>query len=164
MESLHAQVRVVQITDTHIGESCGGILTYEDCKPVRTLADAVARVNELDPQPTAVLITGDITSSALMPEFEKAYELLSAIKAPWYPILGNHDSWPYTRNEDGSFDQTATPIGDQFIISAICTSVWGATERGLQGIGRFSLPVAHWYMREWQLWVSDVAPQLYPPV
>ena len=28
--------------------------------------------------------------------------------------MGNHDSWPYQRNSDGSFNQSATPIGDQY--------------------------------------------------
>ena len=56
-----SQVRLVQITDTHIGESCNGDLSYDGCKPVRTLVDAVARVNALDPLPSAVIISGDLS-------------------------------------------------------------------------------------------------------
>ena len=107
-------VRIVQITDTHIGEGCEGELSYEACKPTRALTDAVRKINLLDPRPTAVLLTGDITSSALMPEFEAANTIMSALEVPWMPILGNHDSWPYQRNADNSFSQTETPIGDQY--------------------------------------------------
>jgi len=109
-----SQIRLVQITDTHIGESCNGDLSYDGCKPVRTLVDAVARVNSLEPKPDAVIITGDITSSALMPEFEKANEILSALKSPWFPVFGNHDSWPYTKFNNGSFSQTEFPVGDEY--------------------------------------------------
>ena len=28
-------------------------------------------------------------------------------------VLGNHDSWPYSRHSDGSFNQTSTPEGDK---------------------------------------------------
>ena len=37
---------VAHITDTHIGENCTA-LTFEACKPMRNLRDAVAKVNAL---------------------------------------------------------------------------------------------------------------------
>ena len=113
LATLVSSLRVVFITDTHIGENCNGDLS-ENCKPVRNLQDSIARVNTLDPQPDAVFISGDITASALPEQFEKAHEILSAIHAPWFPLLGNHDSWPYTKAADGTFNQTDTPIGDEY--------------------------------------------------
>ena len=82
------QLRIATITDTHIGESCGGDLSYEGCKPVRALTAAVNKCNEL--KFNAVFITGDITSSALMEEFLKAKEILSALQMPWFPVLGEN--------------------------------------------------------------------------
>ena len=40
--------------------------------------------------------------------------LLSGLNVPWWPLLGNHDVWPYTNNADGSFNQTSTPVGDTY--------------------------------------------------
>lgn len=108
------KVVLVQVTDTHIGEGCNGDLSYNNCKPTRALTDAVRKINMLDPRPTAVLLTGDITSSALMPEFAMANSIMSELRMPWLPIIGNHDSWPYERHADGSFSQTDTPTGDEF--------------------------------------------------
>lgn len=125
----NASVRVVFITDTHIGEGCVS-LDEKDCKPVRNLASAVKRVNELDVQPDAVLISGDITASALLPQYEKAYELLSKLKSPWYPLMGNHDAWPYSKNSDGSFNQTDTPVGDEFFTKTFRAQLNGQIQQG----------------------------------
>ena len=40
--------------------------------------------------------------------------LLDILQVPWWPLLGNHDVWPYNRHYDGSFNQTDTPVGDQY--------------------------------------------------
>jgi hypothetical protein len=103
---------VAFLTDVHIGEGCHGDLSYDACRPVRALTDAVNKINTL--KIDAVFVSGDITSSAIYDEFSKAKEILSSLKAPWWPLLGNHDSWPYTKHSDGTFNQTDTPIGDKF--------------------------------------------------
>lgn len=123
-----SSLRVVFITDTHIGENCPD-LTEANCKPIRNLEGSIARVNSLKPQPDAVFISGDITASALPEQFEKAYEILSAIKAPWYPLLGNHDSWPYTKAADGTFNQTSTPIGDEYFQQVFHNQINGSKNK-----------------------------------
>jgi predicted MPP superfamily phosphohydrolase len=109
------KLNVVFLTDTHIGENCNGVLDYEVCKPVRALTDAVNKICSLQ-RVDAVFVTGDLTSSAQQREFEKFNEIMSVLdkgNIPWFPLLGNHDSWPYKKLSDGSFKQTETPEGDQ---------------------------------------------------
>lgn len=112
-ESDVRQLNVAFITDLHIGEGCYGDLSFESCKPVRTLTDAVNKINEI-PEIDCVFATGDLTSSALIEEFEKVRELLNNLNVPFYPVLGNHDSYPYTKHSDGSFNQTEYAMGDQY--------------------------------------------------
>lgn len=106
------KLTIAVVTDTHIGESCNGDLSMDGCKPVRALTDAVAHLNELGVD--AVFATGDLTASALKEEFVRFREIMEDLKMPWWPLLGNHDSWPYTRHSDGSFNQTDAPIGDVY--------------------------------------------------
>lgn len=107
------ELNLVFITDLHIGESCGGNLSYETCKPVRTLTSTVEKINEIE-NIDGVFVTGDITSSALYEEFAKVRELLNGLVHPWWPVLGNHDSWPYNRHSDGSFNQSQYAFGDEY--------------------------------------------------
>lgn len=108
-------LKIAFITDTHIGEGCHGDLSLQGCKPVKTLTDAVSYINTIsgDYAIDGVLISGDITSSALYEEFLKVREILDELTVPWWPLLGNHDSWPYTKTGD-TFNQTKTPVGDQY--------------------------------------------------
>merc|ERR1712000_513909 len=42
-----------------------------------------------------VIITGDISNSALPEQFTQAKEILDQLEVPYLPILGNHDVWTY---------------------------------------------------------------------
>jgi 3',5'-cyclic AMP phosphodiesterase CpdA len=101
------------VTDVHIGMRCNHDLSYENCRPVRTLTDAVNQMNTLALD--GVMVSGDISDAGLYEEFTKAREILETLEHPWWPLFGNHDSWPYYRHEDDdSFNQTDSPLGDQY--------------------------------------------------
>jgi predicted MPP superfamily phosphohydrolase len=106
-------LRIATVTDVHIGESCNGNLNLDGCPPMKALSLAFQKMNELDLD--GVFLTGDLTSSALMEEYQALSNLLDELTVPWWPLLGNHDVWPYERHEDGSFNQTDTPVGDAYL-------------------------------------------------
>lgn len=54
-------------------------------------ASAVQQVNELDPQPDLVVLTGDIIENGAAVEYDIARGLLSSLRAPFRAIPGNHD-------------------------------------------------------------------------
>lgn len=105
------ELKIGVITDVHIGENCHGDLSYEVCKPVRALTDAVNQLNTLDLD--GVFISGDLTSSALYDEYTTFRSICDTLNVPWWPAIGNHDIWPYSKHDD-TFNQTNTPIGDQY--------------------------------------------------
>lgn len=80
---------IVQLSDTHISEpgrkTCGVAPTAEN------LARCVDHINQLDPLPDLVLVTGDITASGLSREAEHAANLLRKLRLPFFVIPGNHD-------------------------------------------------------------------------
>ena len=52
------------VTDVHIGENCKGDLSFDGCKPVRALTDAVNKINSMT-EVDGVFVTGDITASVI---------------------------------------------------------------------------------------------------
>lgn len=42
-----------------------------------------------------VVCLGDITKSSERSEYERAKKILRNLQAPWIPVFGNHDTWPY---------------------------------------------------------------------
>jgi 3',5'-cyclic AMP phosphodiesterase CpdA len=55
------------------------------------LARCVAHVNQLNPRPDVVLVTGDITNNGLPEEMAHAASILEDLRPPYYVIPGNHD-------------------------------------------------------------------------
>ena len=62
---------------------------------LRPTADYLARcidhINRLNPQPDAVLVTGDITDTGQAAEATQAADLLNQLRQPYFIVPGNHD-------------------------------------------------------------------------
>lgn len=56
-----------------------------------TLAQCVENIGRMDPQPDAVLATGDLVESGAPAEYLRLRDLLAPLRAPVYVIPGNHD-------------------------------------------------------------------------
>jgi len=97
---------IVQISDTHIAGS--GKKTYGIAPMSENLARCVDHINQCDPKPDVVLVTGDITSSGKMEEAEQAASLLSNLQSPIYIIPGNHDT---QESLEAAFPEQACPSG-----------------------------------------------------
>src|SRR5829696_956582 len=80
---------VAQISDLHIvapGQELTGVIDTA----AYTRA-AVAHLNGLDPQPDAVLATGDLVDGASIAEYANLRALLEPLRAPVWLLPGNHD-------------------------------------------------------------------------
>jgi hypothetical protein len=109
--SVDARLRVAFLSDLHVGEACFPIPYNgtDDCVCITNDRRAIEHINALSPPVDAVIITGDITSSAWPSQFSKAFDLLSVLTVPYYVTMGNHDVWSYER-EGGN--ETTGPYGD----------------------------------------------------
>jgi 3',5'-cyclic AMP phosphodiesterase CpdA len=81
---------LAQISDSHI--EAPGVLTYGTFDASASLSRVVDALNAADPQPTAVLHTGDLVHHGESAQYPPARAILGRIKAPVYAIPGNHDS------------------------------------------------------------------------
>ncbi len=99
---------IAQITDMHVkpeGEMLSGTLDS-----FTGLADAVARVNALDPPPDLLVATGDLTADGTPLEYQALHGLLDRLELPYLLIPGNHD---IRENLAAAFaDQPWDPTGE----------------------------------------------------
>ena len=79
------QELIVQISDPHIGY----VSDVRD--PERALAAVVDEILTLDPQPVAVVVSGDLTNNGAPEEYRRLRELLAPLPMPVHPMVGNHD-------------------------------------------------------------------------
>lgn len=129
---------IAQITDLHVRPS--GLACYRVSETNMLARRAVEAVNALDPQPDAVIITGDLADTPDPREYGGVQRLVSLIKAPVYVLPGNHDSatmmretligvGPINEGENGKMHY-AVDIGDVRLI-ALDSSVPGAPHGNL---------------------------------
>jgi Icc protein len=77
----------VQISDSHLGFALPA-----NPDVIGTFSATIDRINALDPQPTFVIHTGDITHLSKADEFDTAHKIMGRLKVPVYTIPGEHDA------------------------------------------------------------------------
>jgi 3',5'-cyclic-AMP phosphodiesterase len=95
-------VRIAQISDLHIKSP--GVLAYGRVDTAKALERCVRALNELDPKPDLVVISGDLVDTPTALEYEYLKRLLAPLKLGFVGIPGNHDSRELMR--------TAFPLAD----------------------------------------------------
>lgn len=80
---------IAQITDTHI--KLPGKLAYGVVDTADYLRKAVQRLNEQQPRPDLVVMTGDLVDSGDPREYAHLREILAPLEIPFILVAGNHD-------------------------------------------------------------------------
>src|SRR5260370_29180799 len=83
-------VRIAQISDLHI--KLPGSLAYGRVDTAKALERCVAALNEFNPAPDFVVISGDLADTPTAGEYEYLKRLLAPLKLPFAGIPRNHDS------------------------------------------------------------------------
>jgi len=83
-------IRIAQISDLHIKPP--GSLAYGRVDTAKALERCVVALNEFDPAPDFVVISGDLADTPTAEEYQYLKRLLAPLKLPFAGIPGNHDS------------------------------------------------------------------------
>src|SRR6266508_2122810 len=83
-------VCIAQISDLHIKPP--GALAYDRVDTAKALERCVATLNEFNPAPDIVVISGDLADTPTVEEYQYLERLLASLKLPFAGIPGNHDS------------------------------------------------------------------------
>jgi Icc protein len=115
-------ILIAQISDLHI--KAPGALAYGHVDTAQALVRCVAALNEFEPRPDLVVITGDLADTPTAEEYQHLQRLLLPLEIPWIGIPGNHDSralmraafpgQPYAA-KSGPLDQTRS-VGDLDVV------------------------------------------------
>ncbi|MCS6979335.1 MAG: metallophosphoesterase [Flavobacteriales bacterium] len=100
-------------TDLHVGQGLKhrdyGMPGFLDSLEGLTGGVGTQRLNELieklnavvrEGRKVLVILSGDLTDSGELSEFMEVRRKLNGLSVPWVPLMGNHDTWPYTSCED----------------------------------------------------------------
>jgi len=80
---------LVQITDTHILHD--GELLYGSTDTAAHLSEVVQQINNMQPTPDMVMITGDLVERSHKTCYQRFIELIRPLTMPVYVLPGNHD-------------------------------------------------------------------------
>ncbi|HEY0960744.1 MAG TPA: 3',5'-cyclic-AMP phosphodiesterase [Pseudomonadales bacterium] len=87
-----ANVRLVQLTDTHLYENTSDVLVGMNCD--EGMRDVISLIQREEGPLAAVLCTGDISQDNSAASYRRFAEAVSTLAAPQYWIAGNHDEVP----------------------------------------------------------------------
>lgn len=102
---------LAQLSDPHLRVGRG------DREPAAALAAAVKAVLALNPQPHAVIVSGDLAEDPGARTYERVRELLAPLPMPVYVLAGNHDDRDGLR-EYFVLDGSTGGAGEPFIYTA----------------------------------------------
>lgn len=80
---------IVQISDFHV--TAPGERAYGRINTNRSLARIVKTINGLSPQPDLVIGSGDLVQCGTDEEYGVLRDILRSLRAPFLPLVGNHD-------------------------------------------------------------------------
>ncbi|MGE6608360.1 phosphodiesterase [Halomonas sp. NPDC076908] len=87
---------IAQISDPHI--KAGGKLSYRKVDTANALRQAISTLNQLQPRPDLVLISGDLVDFGHPDEYATFKHILAELTLPVYLIPGNHDDRQHLRD------------------------------------------------------------------
>lgn len=82
---------IAQITDTHIVPKGREWKSLPETRVAARLRLVVDHLNDLDPKPDVVLLTGDAIDDGGQETYDHLKEILNPLSMPLYVIPGNHD-------------------------------------------------------------------------
>ncbi len=85
--ALASNFHFVQISDSHIGFN-----KEANPEPIKTLQEAIGKINAFPKKPSLILHTGDITHLSKASEFDTAAQVLGTLPAPVHYVPGEHDT------------------------------------------------------------------------
>ncbi|PJG47195.1 hypothetical protein CAF53_02285 [Sphingobium sp. LB126] len=81
---------IAQISDFHVVTA--GKLAYNRIDTGNMLRHAVNMINRLRPRPALVIGSGDLVQSGTTAEYGELLSILADLRAPFAPVMGNHDN------------------------------------------------------------------------
>ena len=82
---------IAQITDTHIKPK-GGLAYGNLVDTASSLKNIVDHCNKFNPKIDLVIVTGDLTDSGKIEEYEAFNKIIELLEMPWFLVPGNHDN------------------------------------------------------------------------
>lgn len=83
-------IKLIQITDCHLGEEHGRELLAMD--PDESLADVLSLLNQQRPSNDLMIVTGDLANDPVLSAYQRLHDILSSsIDYPFSWMPGNHD-------------------------------------------------------------------------
>jgi 3',5'-cyclic-AMP phosphodiesterase len=118
-----APIKVVQITDCHLGEVRGAELL--SMNPDDSLSDVLALMADKHPHNDLLIATGDLANEASLGAYQRLYQALSAsVTYPFIWLPGNHDS-PSVMESFGEAINTKLEVVGNWLILLLDSRVEG---------------------------------------